>query len=117
MILLLEISGCAPAYRIVSATAHRFAPTSNVDILHAEPAKSFIIIASFRGDERSDCPENLPYCSLVEQAQEMGAHAIWVQSKRVYRQYDKWEMIQGKLTKLRGFTIETIQGVFLRYKE
>lgn len=114
--LIALLTGCSSAYKIERTSTASYPPVTHVEILQKKPIRAFTVLGSFVGREREECPQDQPYCELRKQAQQLGAHAIWIQDKSVYRQPGEWKMIEGKLTQIRAFTIETLKGEFLRYE-
>jgi len=120
-ILLLSIgvlvAACSSSFTVKPIDNQRHSPTRSVELLSAEPQRPYITVATFSGKEEQQCAADVPYCSLREQAKQAGAHAIWIQKRDTVVYPGEWITIEGKLTKLREFTIDRIEGVLIRYTD
>lgn len=109
--------GCAPAYVIEPVSTAEYPSSPEVDMISAEPSRVYEVIAHFQGGERSECPEVTPFCTLQEQARQLGASAIWIQEHSVYQHPDEWRQINNQWMTIRHPRIEKVRGVFVRYLE
>ena len=115
--LVALATACAPSFSVKPIGVAHFTPTEAVEIISTEPPHPYVVVATFAGQEEGRCPAEKPYCSLRTQAERIGAHAVWIQKRDTHVYPGEWVQIQGQLTQIRGFTVERIEGVLIRYAE
>jgi hypothetical protein len=115
-LLWLGLSACTPSFSVEQVASESYAPSEAVVWLDREPERPYIILARFKGTETGYCSVSTPNCSLIRQATQLGAQAIWVQHRDRSVRPDVWVDIQGRMTRIPESVQETLEGVLIRYR-
>jgi hypothetical protein len=115
-LLWFGLSACTPGFNIEQIDSETYVPSEAVVWLDHEPERPYIILARFQGTETGYCPVSTPNCSLIRQANRLGAQAIWVQHRDRSVRPELWVDIQGRMTRIPESVQETLEGVLIRYR-
>lgn len=110
------LAGCATSYEIQPVQGMAQAPNKKyIEILEQEPRMKYEIVAEFSGREHGLCSLRHPYCTLEEHAQELGADAIWIQSRSNEPRATHMTVVDGRLVEVHPEPAIIIHGVLIRY--
>lgn len=114
----LWLGGCTSSgFQVERIATDRYPPSSTIELLRHEPVRPYGVVAEFRGSELAVCSREEPYCTLRQEARELGANAIWIRNVRVWTRPEQWLDIGGRMTRVPPADYETIDGVFIRYRD